>query len=138
MAVADLLAQHGRVAGPAGRPGDAEAAANLRGRLAAHPELLDGVAGLAARAEAAWVARAAGGDELAATVIRTEVAELTAELLGSAATAVERVVAGSVVVSFLAERHAAQRAAEPADSPQVAALRLRRAESGQRRLLAAV
>lgn len=120
------------------REGNANAAARLPGWLAMFPELLAEVAGLAERAEAAWLAAATGGDPVETQALKGQAATLRAALRGSKPSPTVAILADEVVLAELAARHAEiVSAGLPAHSP-VAAMWLKRAESAQRRLRAAV
>src|SRR5262249_13878832 len=88
------------------RDGYAEAAAKLPGWLEQFPELLNGVAVLAERAEAAWLAGVTAGDPLGAAALRRGAAARRAELRGPAPSPLASVLVEEVVLAELAARHA--------------------------------
>lgn len=121
--------------------GCAEAIEDLKSLLTRFPEfrkLIRQLDDLTTRAENAWVAVLAGNDKLTEESVRKEIDEMKSELLGDHSTIIDRIVAGSVIVSYLAHQRAAMTAAKPAESPAIAAMRDCRAESAQKRLLRAV
>ena len=120
--------------------GSQDARENLTRFLAMHPEARDTIAeldDLADRAVAEWVEAAAEGNPLAEEAVAAEMAALRAELLGPNPSALDRLLAVNLVVSHLANLHAARAAAWPGGSPAATAARDRRAESAQRRLVRA-
>jgi len=121
--------------------GDAGAARDMAELLDRHPHLRATVPALMAlieRAEAAWVAVAAGRDEVARQAVAAEVAAMKAELLPPDAGVLDRVLAGALVVAHLAHANAALTAASPADHPTVQLTREKRLSSAQQRLFAAL
>jgi hypothetical protein len=124
----------------AGR-GDADATTTLARLLGDRPELKGLVReldDLATKVEGVW-ARAAGlGNKLAEAAAQEEAARLKAELLGPDPTVLDRMLASNLVTSYLASQYASAVAARPSEVPAVTAVRDRRAESAQRRLIGAV
>ena len=119
--------------------GDGQALAELRRFLDEHPEVEGHVWQLARVAEDHWVELLVGGDALGREAVRRAMTKLKAGLAGPSPTAMEALVVDLVAVNHLAERHAEIAAASPGPaSVEVAALRLRRAESAQRRYLASL
>jgi hypothetical protein len=119
--------------------GEELAITRLRRFLDLNPSVWERAGDLAAAAEAAWVGLVAGPDRLVAESVRRRLARLRADLKGARATPPESLLAEQAALAWLAARHAEIEAAGPAGgSPQQAALRLRRAESAQKRLVGAL
>jgi hypothetical protein len=118
--------------------GDRTALAELRRMLDAHPEIWRHVGDLSALAERAWIELITGADNLTVESLKRQVARLKEELNGAHATPTERLLVDQVVVSWLAVNHAQMAAAQDGGSIEQAALRLRRADSAQRRYLGAM
>ena len=122
------------------RQGKPEAAERVLAWLEKFPELRSTVReldDLTAKVEDAWVRALTGQDALAERAARDEVAGMKAELVAPGAGVLERVLAGAVVVAYLAHQRAAAVAARSA-APGVAAVRDRRLTAAQKRLVAAV
>ena len=117
--------------------GEPEALARLRKFLDLNPCIWEKAGDLTAAAERAWTELIAGADRLAAESLRRRLARLKAELAGPHP-ALESLLVDQVAVSWLAAHDGEIRAAVAGGAVAQAALRLRRAESGQRRLLNAV
>jgi len=94
------------------------------------PELAD----LAAKAEAAWVLAVAAGDPLAERAARDEAAQLRASLLGPSPSALDKILAGMVVVAHMGYQRAAFLAAQRIDHSGVREERDRRLSAAQKRL----
>ena len=93
---------------------------------------------LTAVAERAWVELIAGQDQFRTESVKRRLAELKEQLRGAHPTALEAVLVDLVGVAWLGVHHAEIQAASPAGgSLDQAAFRLKRAESSQKRLLAA-
>src|SRR5262249_57637000 len=93
---------------------------------------------LAAVAERSWIELIAGTNQLVAESARRRVGRLKEDLGGDSPTVIERVLIDHLAACYLAAQHAEIQAASPAGgSLEQASFRLKRAESGQRRLLAA-
>jgi hypothetical protein len=118
--------------------GEPLASERLRRFLDAHPEIWERCGDVSRYAERSWL-RLLAGEALGGEAIPRHLDRMRAELLGEHPTRVERLLADQVVVCFLAAQHAEITAADPAPVPLgQAALRLKRAESAQRRYLAAL
>src|SRR5262249_47945085 len=93
---------------------------------------------LTAVAERAWVELIAGQDVFRTESVKRRLAELKDQLKGPHPTALEAVLCDLIGVAWLGVHHAEVQAASPAGgSLDQAAFKLRRAESSQKRLLAA-
>src|SRR5262245_48430536 len=89
-------------------------------------------------AERAWVELIAGEDQFRTESVKRRLAELKDQLKGPHPTALEALLVDLVSVAWLGTQHAEIQAASPAGgSLDQAAFKLRRAESSQKRLLAA-
>jgi hypothetical protein len=91
-----------------------------------------------ALAERVWSEVIAGENKLVQEAICRQLRELKASLGGGNPTPIETVLIDVVGVAWLASHHGAIVAAQPGGSVQQIGSRLRRAECGQRRLLAAL
>jgi len=119
--------------------GEREAISRLRAFLDRNPHLWQRAGDLAAVAQSAWIELIAGQDVLTTESVRRRVALLREELRGPSPTRLESLLVDQIVLSWLAAQHGEIQAASPAGgSLQLAAFRLRRAESAQRRHLTAV
>lgn len=119
-----------------GAPGSLDA---LRDFLRKHPEVEQHVGDLARHAETAWVHLLADGNTLIHEAVQRRLTALKAELAGEHPTPLERMLVEHVGIAFLANQHATiAEASSSGGTIQQAALRLRRAESAQKRYLAAV
>lgn len=118
--------------------GDAEALVRLRKFLDSNPWLYRQAGDLTAQAEAAWAKRIGGKDNMAIESIRRVVADLKAGLNGPHPTPLEALLVDQVAVTWMAAQDAEmQAAASTAESLSRASFRLKRAESAQKRHLAA-
>ena len=118
--------------------GDPEALRRLRIFLDKNPWLWERAGDLSAVAERSWIELIAGTNQLVAESLVRRVGQLKRELAGEQPTAVERLLVDQVAACYLAAQHGEILAASPAGaSLEQAAFRLKRAESGQRRLLQA-
>jgi hypothetical protein len=116
--------------------GDREALARLRRFLDQKPAIWQKVGDLTAHAEKAWMDLIAGRDQLQAESYRRKLAQLKGELAGPRPTPLEALLVDQVAVCWLGAQYAELQAAGPATgSLEQAAFKLRRAESGQKRLL---
>jgi hypothetical protein len=122
----------------AGEPGAAEQLARWVADFPEHRPAVAALQSLAEKAEVAWAKAAALGDPLAERAARDEAAALRAELLPPGAGVLERVLADTLVVAWLAYSHTALLAAPKADHPAVQAARDRRLSVAQKRLMAAL
>jgi hypothetical protein len=118
---------------PRASGGDAEALAELRHQLGAHPELWERLGDLALLVERAWIDLVAGGCPLMAESVRQQVARLKQDLAGPHPTATERLLVGEVVACWLSLKEAELGAAMRDGSLAQASLRVRRVEVAQRR-----
>jgi hypothetical protein len=112
--------------------------AGLRRLLDNNAQIWQRAGDVGARAERAWVDLLAAGNQLAAESIPRRLRELKAELAGPDPTSLEKLLVDLIAISWLATCDAEATAAEVGGSLSQAALRLRRAESAQRRHLAAL
>jgi len=119
--------------------GDRASLARLRKFLDLNPHVWTRAGDLAAVAEGAWIELAVGEDRLAVESVKRRVAQLKAELGGLCPTRLESLLIDQITLTWLAAMHGEIQAASPAGgSLQLAAFRLRRAESALRRHLTAV
>jgi hypothetical protein len=118
--------------------GDGRALAGLRRFLDDHPEVWEHIGDLAARAERAWIEVIAGDDHLAVESYQRQVARMKADLNGPHATRTESLLVEQVVSCWLAMKYDEMAAALQGGSAEQAGLRLRRAESTQRRYASAL
>ena len=117
--------------------GDEEAIDTLRELLALCPEVVADVRGLADEVEEKWLRAVAAGDPVKMARYREDLDQFKAEVGGDDPTPLVRLLADHLAVCHLAVQYAESAAAEPA-APGVGAIRLKRAESAQRRFSAAV
>jgi hypothetical protein len=110
----------------------------LRKILDEQPAIWKAVGNASALAERAWLELLADGNKLALECIPRHLRELKAELAGPRPSPLEKLLVDLVGVAWLAANYGEIAAASPAGGCQQAALRLRQAESGQKRLLGAV
>jgi hypothetical protein len=117
---------------------DTGALAELRAYLDRHPEIWQTCGDLSKCAERAWL-ELLSGEALAAESIKRHIEQLRADLAGSHPTAMELLLVNRAVMCYLAVQHAELVSArtDTASTAQ-SALRLKRCESAQRRLLAAL
>ena len=121
--------------------GSAVAVDLLLGWLDLYPEtrpLVRALDDLVAKTERAWVDRLAGADPLSRRAVGDELAALKAELLGPAPSALDKVLAGTVLVAHMDFQRAARAAAQPASTPEVMAARGKLLAAAQKRLHDAV
>jgi hypothetical protein len=86
-----------------------------------------------------WLDLLAGEDRLMYESVKRQIARLKEELAGLHPTAMERLLVAQVITCYLAVQHAEMALATPGStSPAQTAMRLRRAESSQKRYLAAL
>jgi len=110
----------------------------LKSFLDLNPHIWQRAGDLTAVAERAWVELIAGEDQFRTESVKRRLAELKEQLRGAHPTALEAVLVDLVGVAWLGVHHAEIQAASPAGaSLDQAAFKLRRAESSQKRLLAA-
>jgi hypothetical protein len=118
--------------------GERLAVDRLRKFLDVNPQLWQRVGDLTAVAERAWTELIVGQDVLKTECVRRRLAELKDQLKGPHPTALEAVLIDLIGVAWLGVQHAEIQAASPAGgSLEQAVFRLKRAESSQKRLLAA-
>jgi hypothetical protein len=111
----------------------------LKKFLDMNPGIWSRAGDLTAVAERAWIELLVGEDAFKSESVERRLAQLKDELKGPSPTPLEALLVDLVAASWLAVRHADIGAAGPAgDSLDQAAFRLKRAESAQRRHLAAV
>jgi hypothetical protein len=111
----------------------------LRQLLADNPEIWQQVGDLARHCEFAWTDLIAGNDQLMLESIKHSIGRLKNELAGPNPPPIERLLVEQVVITWLASRYAEMAAAEPGPlSLGEARIKLKRAESAQRRHLASI
>jgi hypothetical protein len=118
--------------------GDQDALRRLRGVLDLRPEVWRRAGNLSAVAERAWTELLAGSNALAAESIKRRAEQLRRELCGPEPTPMESLLVDQAVVTWMATAYSEMAAANASGSLGDAAFRLRRAESSQRRHLAAL
>jgi hypothetical protein len=110
----------------------------LRELLDKNPALWEVAGNVAALAEKHWVEALANGNALVEESIPRRLTALKTDLLGRDPTPLETLLVDVIGVSWLAAQHGEITASRLDGSTQQIASRIRRAESGQRRLLSAV
>lgn len=110
----------------------------LRELLDKNPAIWQAAGNVSALAERHWVEALSNGNKLADESIPRKLKAIKAELLGSDPTPLEILLVDVIGVSWLAAQHGEIAASRQDGSVQQTASRLRRAESGQKRLLSAV
>lgn len=118
----------------AGEPG---ALAELDEFLKDQSEVLAVAGDLARHAEKAWIDLVVGSDSFTRMAVASQVERLKAELAGPDPSPLEKLLIEHVAIAHLAERQAELSAAQTGGSIPQAAFRLKKAESAQRRFLAA-
>jgi hypothetical protein len=112
--------------------------AGLRQILDKDPELWRAAGDVSALAERMWIDLVANGNKLAEESIPRNLRELKVQLAGPSPTPLERLLMDYVGVTWLAAQHGEIGAAQVGGSLDQAKLRLRRAESAQKRFTGAV
>jgi hypothetical protein len=116
--------------------GEQWAIQRLKGFLDDNPSFWRRAGDLTAVAEQSWLSLVAGPDLLAVESTKRKLAEMKAVLQGSHPTPIESLLVDAIAVAWLGSVHGELQAATPASgSLEQAAWKLKRAESGQRRLL---
>jgi hypothetical protein len=118
--------------------GDRAALASLRRLLDQHPELWTKIGDLATHAESTWITLLAGEDHLLVESVKKQVSEMKTELAGPHPTATERLLVDRVVACWLAMQHAEMNSAQTGGSSVQVSIRLKRAETNQKRYLSAI
>lgn len=119
--------------------GSASALAALRELLTKCPEIWQSVGDLSRQAEFAWSDLISGGDRLVTEAAKCHLEDLKARLAGASPTPVERLLIDLVGVTWLGVQYSEMALATPGTcSAAEGNYRLRRAESCQRRHLAAL
>jgi len=121
--------------------GDQGAAELLFGWLEKNPDTRSTIRGLdelALKIERMWAERLFGTDEVGKAALREEVAALKAGLLGPAPSALEKILANSVVIAHLSFQQASMVASGTAEGAGGREARERRLSLAQKRLIAAV
>lgn len=113
------------------------ALAELEAFLKDQPEVLAHAGDLARQVEREWISRLAGADALLRLAVTSGVERLKAELAGPDPSPLEQLLVDHIAVAHLVERQAELSAAQTGGSISQAAFRLKKAESAQRRFLAA-
>ncbi len=110
----------------------------LRKFLDLNPHIWAAAGDLTAVAERGWVELIVGQDALKTECVKRRLGELKGQLQGPHPTALEAILVDLIGVAWLGAQHAEIQAASPAGSSlDQAAFKLKRAESSQKRLLAA-
>ena len=117
--------------------GDTKALAELEAFLRKHPDVLAAAGDLAKHAEKAWIDLVVGSDSFTRVAVTSQFEQLKRELAGPGPSPLEKLLVDHVAVTHLAERQAELTAAQIGRSLQQAAFRLKKAESAQKRFLAA-
>lgn len=111
----------------------------LRALLNKSPEIWERLGDLARHAQYAWLDLVAGDDRLMFEAVKRYADRMKGELAGPTPTPVERLLAEQAVLTWLASRCAELASADPGPSTLAQIkIRLRRAESAQRRHLASL
>lgn len=119
--------------------GSASALAALRELLTKCPELWQIVGNLSRQAEFAWCDMISGGDHLVTEMAKRHLGNLKTQLAGTSPTPVERLLVDLIGVTWLGLQYSEMALAKPGTcSAAEGNYRLRRAESCQRRHLAAL
>jgi hypothetical protein len=119
--------------------GSPTALACLRQLLERCPEVWQEVGDLSRHAELAWTHLIGGDNKLVLEAVKRHVARMKGELAGPAPTPIERLLIEQVALSWLASRYAEIAAATPGTSSLgEAKVRLKRAESAQRRFMTSI
>lgn len=119
--------------------GSPRALQELRELLNKSPEIWEQLGDLTNHAEYAWRDLVSGDDKLMLECVKHYVDRLKGELAGPASSPVELLLAQQVVLTWMASRYAGIAAAKPGPSSLgEAKMRLKRAESAQRRHLASL
>jgi hypothetical protein len=98
--------------------GNEQAVENLMGWLQKFPDmrnLIRSLDDLATKAEQAWVERLSGENLLSRTALEEELSSMKAELLGPNPSVTDKLLASSVIVSYLSYQRSALSAAQLAD-----------------------
>jgi hypothetical protein len=110
----------------------------LRALLDARPGLADDAGDLARLVEEAWIERIAGSSLLHVESLRRRVETMKRELITPDATPLEKLLAGRIVIAWLAAQHSElAEAVSGNDGQALASLKMKRAESANRRLVTA-
>jgi hypothetical protein len=117
--------------------GNALALARLRALLDEHPEVWQHAGDLEKIVARAWL-ELLGDDPLTTAAVRRRAEKLRSELEGESPTALESLLVGQVVSCWLEMAHAQLKAAADGVPVAQASYNLKRAESAQRRYLAAM
>jgi hypothetical protein len=121
------------------KAGDASVLPRLREVLDDNPQIWQHTGDLEQVVVRAWTQLLAGDDPLTLEVLRRKAEALRAELEGDSPTPLERLLVGQVVSSWLEMSHAQAQVAAPGSTTLgQASHNLRRAESAQKRYLAAI
>lgn len=112
--------------------------ARLREILDAKPEIWQRAGDLSLMAQRSWIDLICAGNAFAAESIKRMVRQIKNDLIGKTPTPIERLLIDLIGVTWLAAFQGEATAAETGGSAQQATLRLRRAESAQRRFLRAI
>ena len=121
------------------RGGDATVLPQMRKILDRHPEIWQFAGDLERSVVRQWTDLLSDGDPLSTETVRRKAEELRAELEGENPAPIERLLVGQIVAHWLEMSHAQLLIANPGKAtPSQASHNLKRAESAQRRYLAAI
>ncbi len=121
------------------RRGKTEILPELAKILDQHPEIWKAQGDLARLVEQSWLDRICRKDLLHGQSVRRQLEEMRRELAGETPTRLERVVVDRIIVAWLAAQHAElTEATSQGDGVKLSELCLKRMESANRRMLAAV
>jgi hypothetical protein len=111
----------------------------LRALLADNRMLVDHFGNLTTYVEGAWLDRIAGDCAIKREAIREQLAAMKAALAGPDPSMIEQILADQIAINYVAANEAAQvEAGTTGGTPQQMALRTKRAESTQKRLMASI
>jgi len=118
----------------AANKGDKTALAKLRQFLDNNPQVWQHVGDLARTAERAWIALVSDGDSLAAQAMQRQLDQLKQELVGESTTVIERMLADTVIATWLELHYLRSVDADTRNrSVTQGSLLMKRLESAQRR-----
>jgi hypothetical protein len=121
------------------KDGDETVLPRLRELLDAHPRIWQTYGDLGAQAEMAWVAMIAGKNLHLRECLLRKIASMKNDLAGAAASPLEQLVIGRVVVCWLQLQHAdCLEAQTGGDSIHLATFKMKRQEAAHRRYLGAM
>lgn len=118
--------------------GDQASLTELRRTLDERPDIWQRVGDVSLLAERAWIDLACSGNSLLEESIRRQLVAMKSEIAGAQPSPIEKILIDLIGVTWLASFHSESATAQPDGSAQQATIRLRRAESAQRRFLRAI